>query len=190
MGDPTRTWYGPSFEFATAGRVVFGGGRAAELEAIAAAFGSRALVCTGSRPDRHGSLLSALRPAVVFEVSGDPTIATAREAVAAARRHMADVVVGIGSGSVLDLGKSVAMLLGNEGDPLDCIEIIGRGEPITKSSLPFVAVPTTAEQAQRSPRTRSSPPPSTGARPASVARRCCLGRRWWTRCSRRRVPQK
>jgi alcohol dehydrogenase class IV len=144
VGDSAMTWDGPSFEFATAGRIVFGGGRAAELGTITAAFGSRALVCTGSRPDRHGSLLSALPPSSVFEVSGEPTVAMARDAVAAARKHRADVVVGIGGGSVVDLGKAVAMLMGNGGDPLDYIEIIGRGEPITKPSLPFVAVPTTA----------------------------------------------
>jgi alcohol dehydrogenase class IV len=45
---------------------------------------------------------------------------------------------------VLDVGKAVAMLLGNGGDPLDYLEIVGHGKPITRPSVPYAAVPTTA----------------------------------------------
>jgi alcohol dehydrogenase class IV len=80
----------------------------------------------------------------VFSVSGEPTLDMARAATEAARSAGADVVVGIGGGSVLDLGKAVAMLVDNGGDPLDYIEVVGRGQPVTRPSLPYVAVPTTA----------------------------------------------
>jgi alcohol dehydrogenase class IV len=36
------------------------------------------------------------------------------------------------------------MLLGNGGDPLDYVEVVGAGRPITKPAVPCVAVPTTA----------------------------------------------
>jgi len=36
------------------------------------------------------------------------------------------------------------MLLGNGGDPLDYLEVIGQGKPIDAPSAPFAAVPTTA----------------------------------------------
>jgi alcohol dehydrogenase class IV len=134
-----------AFEFATAGRIVFGAGRATELGALTTGFGSRALVCTGSLPERHQPLTDLLsRPTEVVTVAGEPTIEVARAAAEAARAHAADLVVAIGGGSVLDVGKAVAMLLGNGGDPLDYLEIVGRGKPITQPSLPFVAVPTTA----------------------------------------------
>jgi alcohol dehydrogenase class IV len=55
-----------------------------------------------------------------------------------------DVVVACGGGSAIDCGKAVAALLGNGGDPLDHLEVVGRGEPLAKPSAPFVAVPTTA----------------------------------------------
>ena len=64
-------------------------------------------------------------PAEMFTVVGEPTVDMAAAAVEAARAHGADVVVAIGGGSVLDLGKAVAMLLGNGGDPLDYLEVIG-----------------------------------------------------------------
>ncbi len=133
------------FEFATAGRVIFGAGRSAELPALLTALGSRALVCTGASPDRHAALLGGLgMPAVVFPVAGEPTVDLARAAAAAAREHGADVVAAIGGGSVIDTGKAAAMLLGNGGDPLDYLEVIGAGRAITRPSAPCVAVPTTA----------------------------------------------
>jgi alcohol dehydrogenase class IV len=135
----------PSFGFGTAGRVIFGPGRAAELGTLIGGWGSRALVCTGSRPQAHGALLSTLpMPSDLFTVIGEPTVDMASAALTAARANGADVVVAIGGGSVLDVGKAVAMLLGNGGDPLDYLEVIGAGRPITKPAVPFIAIPTTA----------------------------------------------
>jgi alcohol dehydrogenase class IV len=133
------------FEFATAGRIVAGPGRAAELPGVLAGLGSRVLVCTGADPARHASLLAGLGlPAAVFPVAGEPTAELARVGVAAAREHGADVVAAIGGGSVIDLGKAVAMLLANGGDPLDYLEVVGSGRKITRPAVPCVAVPTTA----------------------------------------------
>jgi alcohol dehydrogenase class IV len=134
-----------AFEFATAGRIVTGPGRAAELPGVLAGLGSRVLVCTGANPARHAGLLAGLGlPAAVFPVAGEPTVDQARAAVAAAREHGADVVAAIGGGSVIDTAKAVAMLLGNGGDPLDYLEVVGSGRPITRPAAPCVAVPTTA----------------------------------------------
>ena len=133
------------FEFATAGRILAGPGRAAELPGVLAGLGSRVLVCTGANPERHASLLAGLGlPAAVFPVAGEPTAGLARAGVAAAREHGADVIAAIGGGSVIDLGKAVAMLLANGGDPLDYLEVVGSGQKITRPAAPCVAVPTTA----------------------------------------------
>ena len=133
------------FEFATAGRVLFGAGRAAELPGVLAGLGTRVLVCTGKDPARHAGLLAGLgMPTEVFPVAAEPTVELARAGVGAAREHGADVVVAIGGGSVIDAGKAVAALLGNGGDPLDYLEVIGSGRPITRPAAPCVAVPTTA----------------------------------------------
>ena len=134
-----------AFEFATAGRIVTGPGRAAELPGLLSGLGSRVLACTGANPERHAGLLAGLDlPAAVFPVTGEPTIELARAGTAAAREHRADVVIAIGGGSVIDLGKAVAMLLGNGGDPLDYLEVVGSGRKITRPAVPCVAVPTTA----------------------------------------------
>ena len=134
-----------AFDFGTAGRIVFGPGRAAELPSLIDGWGTRALVCTGADPERHRRLLDVLPvPVEVFPVVGEPTVEMAGIATDAARAAGADLVIAIGGGSVLDLGKSVAMLLGNGGQPLDYLEVIGRGLSITEPSATFVAIPTTA----------------------------------------------
>jgi alcohol dehydrogenase class IV len=133
------------FDFATAGRVAVGPGRAEDLATELSKLGSRAFVCTGAHPERHARLLESLPvPHVVSTVDGEPTVEVARRATATARDHGADVVVAIGGGSVLDLGKAVAVLLANGGDPLDHLEVVGRGQPFTRPAVPCVAVPTTA----------------------------------------------
>ncbi len=133
-----------SFTFATAGRIVFGAGRRADLAAAVAALGSRPLVCTGSDPDRFAGLLAGLPDASTFAVRGEPTLDVVRAGQRAALDHGADVVVGLGGGAVLDAAKIVAALATNGGDPLDYAEVIGPGRPLSVRSLPVVAVPTTA----------------------------------------------
>jgi alcohol dehydrogenase class IV len=133
------------FEFVSAGRILAGPGRAADLTAVLAGLGTRVLVCTGANPTRHNALIGDLGlPPALFPVAGEPTIDLARAAADAARRHGADVIAAIGGGSVIDTAKAVAMLLGNGGDPLDYLEVIGAGRAITQPAVPCVALPTTA----------------------------------------------
>jgi len=133
------------FEFATARRIVAGAGRAAELPGVLAGLGSRVLVCVGANPVRHADLLAGLGlPAVAFPVAGEPTVELARAGAAVAREHGADVIAAVGGGSVIDLGKAVAMLVANGGDPLDYLEVVGSGQKVTQPAVPCVAVPTTA----------------------------------------------
>ena len=140
-----------NFEFATATRIVFGAGKLRESGAITKLLGRRALVVIGKSAkavQRVEPLLSALTGAGVeyatFSVAGEPTIDVARTGTQRARDERCDLVVSFGGGSVIDTGKAIAALLTNAGDPLDYVEIIGKGAPITKPSAPFVALPTTA----------------------------------------------
>jgi len=136
------------FEFATAGRIVFGAGTLAEAAPAAAQFGQRAFVVTGSSPARAAPLIESLRASgietVAFSVDREPTTHLISTAVARARSHGCSLVVGFGGGSALDTGKAVAILLTNGGEPLDYLEVIGRGQPFTVSAAPYIAIPTTA----------------------------------------------
>ena len=133
-----------AFDLALPRKVVFGPGRAAELAGLVASLGSRVLLCTGSDPARHRHLLGDIEPVAVVRVTREPLVDDARSALDEARAAGADSVVAIGGGSVLDLAKAVAVLLGNGTDPLDHLEVVGRGLPIERPAVPYVAVPTTA----------------------------------------------
>ena len=85
-----------------------------------------------------------MTPVATLEVRAEPTVELAREGAALARETGAGVVVAIGGGSVIDAAKAVAALAVNDGDPLDYLEVVGRGRALTRPSLPCVAVPTTA----------------------------------------------
>jgi alcohol dehydrogenase class IV len=133
------------WEFATAGRIVFGRGAARGAIDIVRGFGIRALVVTGTTPARAEWLVDALGPETrLIYVDGEPDIAFARDGAAFARRRGADVVVALGGGSALDAGKAIAALATNDGDLFDYLEVVGRGQPLTVAPLPFVAIPTTA----------------------------------------------
>jgi len=138
----------PRFEFATAGRVIFGAGTVREAGALAKEFGLRALVVTGRDPDRAAPLLESLGAAGVkattFSVPGEPEVETVRQGTALALQEGCDVVIGFGGGSPIDAGKAVAAMLANPGDLLDYLEIIGRGKALSAPSAPFIAIPTTA----------------------------------------------
>lgn len=136
------------FQFQTATKILFGRGQAQALPAALRALGKGVLLVTGGHPERHSPVLSALREAGIvfatYSVHGEPTIAVARHGVTLARQRQVEVVVSIGGGSVIDAGKAIAALCTNPGEPLDYLEVVGKGKPLKAAPLPFVAVPTTA----------------------------------------------
>ena len=133
------------FSFATAGRIVVGAGASEHVPALVAELGERVLVVLGKHVEIGGTALAALPDdAATFRWSGEPTVDGVRSALAVAREARPDVVVAWGGGSVIDLAKSVAILLRADGDVLDHLEVIGRGLPLPATSVPVVAVPTTA----------------------------------------------
>jgi alcohol dehydrogenase class IV len=136
------------FEFATAGRILFGPGSFRDVGAIASGLGQRALVVCGSNSERARPLLSAVETAglkcCVFETHGEPTIGHITNGVNRAREFGCDVVIGFGGGSVIDSAKAVAGLATSAGDILNYLEFIGKGKPLTVPGLTCVAIPTTA----------------------------------------------
>jgi alcohol dehydrogenase class IV len=131
------------FEFATATRIIFGEGTAATLPELARSFGRRPLVVTGASTERAAWLASALS-AEVFAVPGEPTVDLVREGARRAHDSACDVIVSLGGGSAIDAGKAIAIIATNGGEPLEFLEVVGKGRAIVAQPLPFIAVPTTA----------------------------------------------
>lgn len=137
-----------AFEFATAGRVVFGDGCSAAVPAWAAELGSPVLVVSGREPARAEWLVEGVQrqgaAVILVCVDGEPDLTFVSRGAELARRRSVQVVVGIGGGSALDAGKAIAALATNDGDPLEYLEVVGAGKAIAQPPLPFIAVPTTA----------------------------------------------
>jgi len=135
------------FEFATAGRILFGLGTITEAGKVAKSYGNSVLVVTGTshRSDRLLDILTkeGIRNQI-FRVAGEPTLDLIRQGIDLARRQQCKVVIAFGGGSVIDAGKAIAAMLPNPGNLLDYVEVVGAGKPLPFDSAPFVAIPTTA----------------------------------------------
>jgi alcohol dehydrogenase class IV len=130
------------FEFATATRIVFGPGVVRELAPAARSMGRRALLVAGKSRQRVAPLEGV--ECSCLDVDGEPTVDLVRRGVEQARAERCDIVIGLGGGSAIDAAKAIAGLLTNSGEPLDYLEVIGKGRSLTSPAAPFIAVPTTA----------------------------------------------
>ncbi len=137
------------FVFDTTPSVIFGAGAVARIGEIARArLGARALVVTDAGLVRAGLVAPALAAleaagvtvAVFDAVVADPPEAVVTAAVAAARAHEADAVIGLGGGSSLDVAKLVA-LIARSGERLADIYGVGLAKG---PRLPLLLAPTTA----------------------------------------------
>jgi alcohol dehydrogenase class IV len=133
------------FGITSPGRILFGRGEAEKAPDLIRAFGSRGIVVHGSNPARAAWLVEALGPGVLaLPCSGEPTLSDLEADLTVTRNHRADWVVAIGGGAALDLGKSLAALIPAPEGPMEYLEVVGKGLPLTASPLPFIALPTTA----------------------------------------------
>src|SRR5512136_1518680 len=99
------------FEFATAGRILFGAGRLKEAGTLAAALGTRTLLVTGARPDRANGLRDLLAGQGLHvtdvAIAREPTTDDLRRGMEAARAAGCDLVIGFGGGSPMDAAKAI-----------------------------------------------------------------------------------
>jgi alcohol dehydrogenase class IV len=137
-----------TFEFATARRILFGRGKSQQIPPLTRELGRCALVVLGGSNRGREALTKGLDDAdvrsVIFNVSGEPTTHLVDQATRIARAEGCDLVISLGGGSVIDTGKAVACMLGNPGEILDYLEVVGGGKPLHGPGVPFIAVPTTA----------------------------------------------
>lgn len=140
------------FAFRTAGQVVFGPGEGRAGPDVAASFGRRVLLVTGSASlERSGRLEEVLdrlagagAEAIRYPVAGEPELATIDLGAELCREAGCECVLAVGGGAVVDTGKAVAAVATSGGATLDYLEEVGAGRELTRPPLPVVAVPTTA----------------------------------------------
>jgi alcohol dehydrogenase class IV len=136
------------FNFLTAGQIRFGRGTANSTAESVVRYGNRVLLVRGRsvpKVDEIGKSLISLGCSVttVF-AGGEPTVADVQQATSVGRENEADVVLAIGGGAVIDLGKAVAAMIPARGSLMDYLEGVGGGRPLSDDPLPYIALPTTA----------------------------------------------
>ncbi|MGK7751984.1 MULTISPECIES: iron-containing alcohol dehydrogenase [unclassified Roseovarius] len=133
------------FGLAAPTRILFGRGEFAKAVDLAAFLGPHAFVVHGATPRHATALLDAPGlEATGFACPIEPDLALLETALDIARQARATHVVAIGGGAAIDLGKAVAGLLNAKTSPVDHLEVVGRGQPLTTPPAPFMAIPTTA----------------------------------------------
>jgi len=134
------------FEFATVPRLVFGSGSASMLPAAVREYGSNVLLVRGSSAARAAGLVESLRAeglyVTEFAIEEEPTVPVIRDGARRAKGQ--DCVIGFGGGSAMDSAKAIAALAPNSGEPLDYMEVVGKGKTLKSKPVPCIAVPTTA----------------------------------------------
>jgi alcohol dehydrogenase class IV len=131
-----------TFDFFGVPRVVFGRGQIGRLAELAGPLGKAPLVVHSA--SALAAVEKQLGAFVSFCQKGEPTTGDVDRALETARGHHCDCVVAIGGGSAIDCGKAVAGLLTNGGSALDYMEVVGKGQKITRAAAPWIAIPTTA----------------------------------------------
>jgi alcohol dehydrogenase class IV len=130
-------------------RIVTGLGCISGLAEVTQGLGQRALFVCGSKALRragtldralHGLHSAAIETVLFDAVQGEPTLDVVQAALDLARQKGVEVVIGMGGGSAIDVGKATAALYNKPGTVRD----YHGGRPISEPGIPFVSVPTTA----------------------------------------------
>lgn len=141
-----------AFSIARLPRIEFGEGKLASLPGLIRTYGCRCVLVLGARSFRESAHWKALKSALdehevvreIVIIDNEPSPQLIDEAVNDCRAFQANVVVGIGGGSVLDAAKAIAGLLRDQHSVMDYLEGVGPERPYTGPAVPFIAVPTTA----------------------------------------------
>lgn len=141
----------PPWNFQLPTAIHFGRGLLRRLGPLAAPLGTRALIvgyrAPGPLDEAHRRAEQSLTKAGLavesfLEVDPEPETAVVDRCAAAVRGADADLVIGLGGGSVLDVAKAGAALA-RAGGPLSDL-LTTDPAPAPAKSLPVLAVPTTA----------------------------------------------
>lgn len=142
-----------AFEFHNPVKLIFGPGQVSRTGQEASNLGSKALVVSYREHDFFAELLEniqsmlkdqGLRAAPFFEVTANPTIGQVRRGVEICKSQGADLVIGVGGGSAMDVAKLIAAAVYREDDPWNMV--VSRHDRDTavppKQALPLLMVPT------------------------------------------------
>ena len=131
----------------------FGTGKIEQLPSLLKSLKAhKVLVVTGGKSLDHSGNWSVIQS--LFEqnqitmkrisYSGEPSTPDLDRLCQEYRPQQIEAVVGIGGGSVIDLGKALSAMLPHQNSIFDHLEGVGKGIPHSGVKLPYLAIPTTS----------------------------------------------
>jgi alcohol dehydrogenase class IV len=128
--------------------LLFGSGVIGEIGSRAVSYGKKALIVTGRSSAKKSGLLdkaagllreAGVETCVYDEAEPNPTVPQVYGGARVAVEFGADLVIGLGGGSIMDAAKAIAFMSRNDGDLVDYIY----GRKTSTEALPIILVPTT-----------------------------------------------
>ncbi|MFA7489871.1 MAG: iron-containing alcohol dehydrogenase [Mariniphaga sp.] len=136
------------FEFSTSTHIIFGRNSVRKVPKLVNEKGNKVFIVTGRNTERAEYIEKILSKEniqkVHYSVEKEPTTGIISRGVHLAREAGCNLVLGFGGGSVIDSAKAIAALTPNDGDIMDYLEVIGKGQNLKQKPLPLIAIPTTA----------------------------------------------
>lgn len=147
-----------SYDFIAPGQVMFGWGRRDQIGALCARYADKAFLICGSRHLKDNQTVEGIQTAIqeagvvcreLVTIHHEPEVGDVDVYAEQLRQHAQSgthVVVAIGGGSAIDLGKAVAAMATNSNGAsvIEFLEGVGQGRIIQKPPCPLIAMPTTA----------------------------------------------
>ena len=136
------------FQYNLPVNLIFGRGKSGSIGEVAAKYGKKILVVTGTGSTKRSGLLdrtvlclkkAGVESEVFDKVTQNPLTTTVLEGVELAKKNGCDAVLGVGGGSIMDAAKAIAFCCVNDGDVSDYIF----GKKQGKGALPIILMPTT-----------------------------------------------
>lgn len=140
-----------AFGLAATPQVYFGAGMISVAPTVLETYGKKIVLVTGAHSFLSSTPGQALLDQLhqknfkveIYKIPGEPSPAVIDAAVTKFSAYEPDAIIAIGGGSVLDAGKAIAAMLVLDEPVVQYLEGVGtKNHPGT--TLPFVAVPTTA----------------------------------------------
>ncbi|MGK7916478.1 MAG: iron-containing alcohol dehydrogenase [Prochloraceae cyanobacterium] len=141
------------FFFAKVPPIHFGTGKLEQLPSLLKLLKAHnVLVVTGGKSLEHSGNWSVIESVleknqINFErisYQGEPSTPDVDRLCQQYRAQQIEAVVGIGGGSVIDLGKALSAMLPHQNSIFDHLEGVGKGIPHSGVKLPYLAIPTTS----------------------------------------------
>ncbi|HEY9880715.1 MAG TPA: iron-containing alcohol dehydrogenase [Leptolyngbyaceae cyanobacterium] len=141
------------FFFAKVPPIYFGTSKLQQLPKLLRGFNSNTvLLVTGGKSlaasGKLGEIKAMLDDAGItiycVACQGEPTTQEVDRICNEYRGKGVEAVVGIGGGSVIDMGKAVSAMLPHSNSVFDHLEGVGKGIPHSGVKLPYIVVPTTS----------------------------------------------